>query len=362
MTLEELIRLLDRSPVIADLPPVSVCYLPDDVIVTESLISVIEQVDCQETMLPSRILISSQCVDPRFPKATVVHDPVTPALNAILCRRFSQVADRMLCQSQIGDEIVKSAPELDLIILLLIDGLSYENVREWKGDLKPCLVDVPTVTHLAFPNLVGTPTIAQRLFDFGYDSAIGFSYWTRKDNSLTDQLFRTIPVVHKAGDFVSILNELHQGLPDSKTFVQIVRSGLDGYAHHQKRKPPVSAIVSEIKREWEQMLQFCQQSGRRAGLFLSSDHGILWRDQFEPQIVGSGAATQNARYSIWRNAAQHSGDEHVFVVNGEHYHCLSIPNLRRGLRIDEQGVHGGISYQESITPFLHAKVFSQCSI
>lgn len=356
MTLDDLLILLDRSPVVADIHPVSLCYLPDDVNVFDSINDVIEQIDLPQTMPPRRIIITGRQMDSRFPRVNVQHDPFTPAINDILCEHFEQIETRTLRQSQIGDEIVKVARDLDLIILFLVDGLSYENVQGWAGDLTPCLVDVPSVTRLAFPNLVGRPTIAQRLFDVGYSSAIGFSYWTRENNKLTDELFHTIPSVHKFGKFSTILTTLQKDLPRKKTFVQIIRTGLDGYAHHQKRRPPINAIISEVEAEWAQLIQYCKQSGRRAGVFLSADHGILWRDQFEPQIVGTAPATQSARYATWREAGFHSGGEHVFHVNNELYHCLTTPNLRRSLRIDEQGVHGGISYQESIIPFLQLKV------
>jgi len=41
---------------------------------------------------------------------------------------------------------------------------------------------------------------------------------------------------------------------------------------------------------------------------------------------------------------------------GEELFCLNYPKLRRELRIDDQGVHGGISFQESIVPFVTVEV------
>ena len=45
-----------------------------------------------------------------------------------------------------------------------------------------------------------------------------------------------------------------------------------------------------------------------------------------------------------------------FVVGHEEYYCLNYPKVRRPLRIDEQGVHGGVSFQESVVPFIAVRV------
>ncbi len=293
MSLDDLLTLLDCTPVIADIHPVSTCYLPEDVTVLNSATEAAWQLDAPEPMLPGRLLITASDIQyaDRFPHVHCDHDPFTPAINTILFDRYDDVASRMLCQSQAVERIVVEAGRCDLVILFLVDGLSYQDVRSWADStdhllsIEPCLVDVPTSTRVAFPNIIGDPPVAVRLFDAGYHHRLGFTYWTRENNPLTDLLFRTIPDVSAAGDFSMILATLHQEIRNTagrKTYVQIVRTGLDGYAHHQKRRPLVAAIVETILDELFALADLFHESGRTACIHLTADHGILWRDEFEP--------------------------------------------------------------------------------
>ena len=236
---------------------------------------------------------------------------------------------------------------------MLIDGLSYENARQWCGQhaplwsLEPCLVDVPTITSIAFPNAIGAPSVAERLFDRGFHRRIGFTYWTREDNELTNLLFRSLPEMHKTGNFDDIVSGARRVVMESATlgkpFIQIVRTGLDGYAHKQKRTPPVAAIVDEIFQEFSQLVAISQEAQRvngcRTGLFLTADHGILWQTEFESQVVGRAPSGASARYCRWADLFQQDETGMRFVVGHEEYYCLNYPKVRRPLRIDEQGVH-----------------------
>jgi hypothetical protein len=293
-----------------------------------------------------------------------------PALNGVLFEHFEAIAQAMLCQSQLAAVISRAAAELDAIVLMLVDGLSYENARQWCGQhgpawlLEPCLVDAPTITSIAFPNAMGAPSVAELLFDRGFHRRVGFTYWTREDNELTNLLFRSLPEVNKTGDFDDIASGARRVIMKSpalgKTYVQIVRTGLDGYAHKQKRTPPVAAIVDEIFQEFRQLVEISEEARRlngcRTGIFLTADHGILWQTEFEPQVVGRAPSGSSARYCRWSDLFHQEETGMRFVVGHEEYYCLNFPKVRRPLRIDEQGVHGGISFQESIVPFITVKV------
>ena len=267
----------------------------------------------------------------------------------------------MLCQSQVAERIIAEAGQHDLIILFLVDGLSYQDVCSWTDSMgqtlsvEPCLVDAPTLTRVAFPNLIGSPPLAMRLFEAGYHDRLGFTYWTREDNQLTNRLFHTIADVRKVGDFPQILATLRSYLSDArhrKSYVQIVRTGLDGYAHGQKRRPPIAAIVAEVYQELESLATLCNELRLRARLYLSADHGILWRDEFKPEIIGDAPGKSSLRWCSWRELYHQRDKGRRFVFGDQEYYCLGFPKLRRPLRIDEQGVHGGISFQESIVPFI----------
>lgn len=366
MRLNEMIALLDKTPLIAHIHPVSACYLPDDVTVFETTEEMLLGIDSPSATLSAKMLVVAleSIRDARLPQIVCDHDPFTFALNDILFNRYDCITGRMLCQSQIAERIVAdvcNSPETEVVILFLVDGLSYHRVVQHIGtehsgiDVEPCLVDVPTVTSFAFPNIVNNPPLAIRLFDVGYQDGLGISYWTREDNTLTDLLFRTIPHVEKIGDFHSVLASVESFLREhqkQKVYIQILRTGLDGYIHHQKRQPPVAPLVQEIYQEYESLAELCGRLGRTANVYLMSDHGILWRDEFEAEIVGSAPGKASARWCTWKDLYQQSDTGKRFVVNQQEYYCLGYPKLRRPLHIDEQGVHGGISFQESIVPFI----------
>lgn len=363
MDLDDVLNLLDKTPVVIDIHPVSLCYLPESVEIAESLADVAWRLDSPEEMLPRQILCTVP--DPyyrhRFPHVRCSHDPFTSSLNNILFDCFGQVANRMLCQSQIAQRIAADAQRYDIVVLFVVDGLGYHDVRDWSdyfdGRLKiePCLVDVPTLTSAAFPNLVGHPTVASRLFDLGFHSRIGFTYWSREDNPLTNRIFATIPQVAKVAHFDRLVVGLERylrGKREDKVYVQIVRTGLDGYAHRQKRKPPVTAIVEDIRKEYETVANVVEGMEAAACVYLTSDHGILWQNEFDPQIVGDAPGKSSPRWSSWKDLYYQQDKGRRFVVNDREYYCLGFPKLRRPLHIDEQGVHGGISYQESVVPFV----------
>lgn len=366
VSLEALLALLDNTPVVASLHPVSRCYLPPDVVVYESASDLAWTLDRPNTTLPVRSLILQ--ADPvyttRFPCVCVDHDPFTPDLNDKLPARFNEVARLMLTQSHLAQVIAERVGTPDIVTLMLIDGLSYGDIRHWLSahpnkciELEPCLVDGPTLTEIAFPNIVSDVPPAARLFDRGYQQRIGFTYWTRENNPLTDLLFRTIPEVSTAGDFSTVLATLRTvATPGHRIYAQIVRTGLDGHAHHQKRKPQVEAIVNAIMNEALDLADLFRELGRTAHIYLTADHGILWRDEFVPKIIGRAPAGASPRSCEWRDLYQQDEPGQRFVVGGRELYCLGYPKLRRSLRIDEQGVHGGISFEESVVPFITIRI------
>lgn len=366
MQLDEIVSLTDKTPVIAEIHPVSVCCLPDDIVILKTTREVFTQLDAPASMLPTRILIahSDNVHTERFPRVVCEHNPFTLKLNDLIFDQYDCIAGRMLCQSQIAERVTNDIcdhQETEVVILFLVDGLSYYRLTQYIDtkrpniDVQPCIVDVPTLTSLAFPNIINNPPIALRLFDMGYQNSLGISYWTRNDNKLTNSLFRTMPQVEKIGSFQHILAVMQSFLTEHrerKSYIQILRTGLDGYVHHQKRQPPIDVIVRQIYQELESLAELCASLNLIARLYLTSDHGILWRDEFEEVVIGNAPGKAGARWCTWKNLYQQNESGKRFVINQEEYYSLGFPKLRRSLHIDEQGVHGGISFQESIVPFI----------
>jgi hypothetical protein len=372
MQLDELLALLDHTPIIADIHPVSICYLPDNVTIMDSAAEAAWILDYPKPTLPGRLLITAKdrMYNSRFLHVNCDHNPLTTALNDILFEKYDDVGASMLRQSQLSDHIASNVITKEMVILVLIDGLSFRDIEDWTNliepdcCIEPCFVDVPTVTHVAFPNALGAPTLSERLFDLGFYHRLGFTYWTREDNALTDRLFQAIPEVHKTSHFPHILATLREQFnskgQDTKSYVQIVRTGLDGYAHSQRRRPPVSAVIDDIRQEFVSLIELCNEFHKKLGwqinLYLTADHGILWYDEFKSVVIGTAPARSSSRWCSWRELYHQEESGKRFMVGNTEYYCLGYPKLRRPPRIDEQGVHGGISFQESIVPFVTVRI------
>lgn len=365
------LEALNSSPLVVEMQPVLYAFLPSDIKVVDTSAEASWLFDDPEPTLPTKMIIRKEdpCYQGRFPHVQCYHDPFSKDLNNVLLKRFELISDNMLCQSRISSRMISNTNrETKVVVLFLVDGLSYEQVRQVVAEdqlcsafqLHPCLVDVPTITRIAFPNIVGNPAVSMRLFDQGFYYRTGFSYWTREDNELSNQIFQGISQVEKVGQFGFIMASLRQilgKLGDERAFIQILRTGLDGYVHAQKRRPPIEAIVDEVLSEFDQIVDLCRTMNLRAQLYLTADHGILWRDDFEPRILGTTSAQTSPRYFGWRELYEYETVPYrQFTWQNEEFYCLDVPYLRRPLRIDEQGVHGGVSYEESIVPFISAFV------
>jgi hypothetical protein len=300
----------------------------------------------------------------RFPCVRCEHDPFTPALNSVLYDHYDFIEQHMFTQRDICQRIVSEARHRDVVILVLIDGLSYGDVCQCTIQLpplrlEPCLVNGPTITRIGFRNVVGDPPIAAYLFDLGFQDRLGFTHWHREDNALADQLFRTIVTTRKVGHFAQVLDALREWLGMArrgKAYVQVLLTGLDGYAHGHKSKPPVDRLVDDVLKEFIKLATLLEELNLDACLFLASDHGILWRDAFEPVVIGHAPGKASPRYAGWKELYLQREPGKRFNLHGEELFCLDYPQVRRSLRIDDQGVHGGLSFQESIVPFITMEV------
>lgn len=217
--------------------------------------------------------------------------------------------------------------------------------------IEPCLAAVPTITEIGFRTIVGDPPLALCLFDRGYADRLGFTYWEREDNRLTDALFRTVQT-EKVRYFSEILERLRQRSL-KKTYVQILRSGLDGLAHGYRGRPPIEAVVEDVWDDFTALAEMLVDKGVFARLYLVSDHGILWQHEAQFAVVGNESGKVHPRYYAPDERGRHGM---TVTFNGHEYHVLDYLQVRRELYSDEQGTHGGISFQESIVPFVTLEV------
>lgn len=360
MDLTALDRLLNQVPVVVkEMHPVSLAYLDEPVRVYTSLQELICKLDTPQDVQLHRAL-SFDANSPyasRFPVVTVEHDPFTPELNYILFERYDFIAASMLSHARVAERIVVEAQKAETVVLILLDGLSYTDCQGWP-EVEPCLAASPTITRICFPTIVGSPPLAAQLFATGLTRRIGFTYWERQDEPLTDRLFHTITDTRKLDSnqpdaFGQVLDWL-SAHDLSGTYVQIVYSALDDYAEGHRVTVPRQAVVEQIRRDLEAVADVLTHKGRPAILFAVADHGILWKDgghKFE-FIKLSGT-----RYAEGRSGA---GRGRLFEVDGKPYWVLDYPQMGRRWKSNEQGIHGGISFEESIVPFIKWEVNLPC--
>lgn len=360
MDLLELDWLLNQTPVVVEgMHPVSLAYLDKPVKVYASLQELVWMLDTPQTVQLHRALSfdANSPYAPRFPIVTVQHDPFTPELNRILFEQYNFIASSMLTQAQLAKRIVAEAQKAETVVLILLDGLSYADCQDWPG-VEPCLAVSPTITRTCFPTIIGSPPLAARFFTVGLTRRIGFTYWERQDESLTDQLFYTITDTRKLDSnrpnaFGQILDWL-SAHDLAGTYIQVVRSALDDYAEGHRSTVPRQAVIEQIRHDLEEMLDVLHHKGRPAILFAVADHGILWKD--------SGHEFEYIKLSGARYAKGWSGPGRgrLFEVDDQPYWVLDYPQMGRRWKSNEQGIHGGISFEESIVPFIKWEVNLPC--
>lgn len=364
MALEQLSQLLRQTPVMAQIHPLSLVFLAEEIQVFETAESMVAALDSPELQAETQMVALQ--VDERFahrlPSVRCDHDPFTTELNRFLLPKIDWVQRWVLCQSQVPKIICQKAFS-DCIVLIMVDGLSYADWKRfaWEGKthaepktkVEPCFVDGVSITEHGMKRIVGEPTIAVRLAELGYEHSFGFSYWERADNKLTDNLFAGITEgVQKVKSFDEILGRIPR-LPLQNAFLQIVRQGLDQASHRHRDKPNVAAVVQQILNELKELQRLFAEANLTATVFLTADHGILWANEHELKLYEPGSSNVPPRYyeglrsgeMVWR-----------VQFEGNDFSALAYPFVRRNLRSDEWGVHGGLSFEESFVPLVTVEV------
>jgi hypothetical protein len=354
MNLSELDLLLDQIPLVAHVHPVSLAFLEQPVKVYATARAMALSLDTNVSLPLERMLTFD--ADPhylrRFPQVTCGHDPFTSELNRVLLARYGWIAEQMLYQPRIAERIVTESNNCDTIVLLLLDGLSYADCQQWSG-VEPCLSVLPSITRVCFPAIVNDPPIAGRLFSKGFERRVGFTYWTRDDNRLTDYLFRAIGEVHQLHNgFGEVLNWMRTDTRLHKTYVQIVCSALDDYADGLRVAAPRTVIVEALWRNILAIAEALRERSLRARIYVTADHGLLWKDDEHP-FETLAQERGSMRYSSIK--LPHSRGQWGTLDNARCW-ILDYPQLCRAFHSNEQGTHGGISFEECVTPFVSLEV------
>ena len=279
--------------------------------------------------------------------------PSIDQINEVLPNRFETT--NLFKQSDVAVEIAgRVSLELpQIVVLLVFDGLSFYDVVDWElpyATLGPCLVNGLSVTENAMQRLIGSPVLTHQLFELGYRRRLGFSYWERSTNRLTDALFAEFPEsqLHRVTTFDEVLERLGASEWPTHTYVQIIRSGLDTVCHSHRERPDVSSLLESLRQDILSLLAVLQKTGKSFRLFITADHGILWYS--EQDILPLAQEKFKTRYTEGNVA---SGDNVLTLQSDEGTYTVLTGDkvISKNRRSNEWGFHGGISGQESLVPF-----------
>lgn len=356
----QLEAILDRTPVVYEGEPLLLAEL-GDLAVEPDVWRYVQRMDDLEPVTVERTVFLGPITSyyDRWPvvRADVKAPSDLAQFNRCLFQNYDLVRRFAFSQSDVATRIEEDL-EVDVIVLLLIDGLSYTDWMDFPG-VESCLVEGPTITEVGFRNVVGEPPIARRLFEKGFHNRMGFSHWDR-DNTLTNLFFHgfdaTTQMV-KVEEFQDVLIAL-ENLSRGQTYVQILTNGLDAVSHRHRGRPPIKAIARYVYEDvLLALVNRLQQNGASALVYATADHGILWKP--EPGTGDELVVVRDERAKSHRYAegAFLIPDSRQFSRYGGNYTVLAYPYLFKPLTALEWGTHGGISFQESVVPFVKLEVF-----
>jgi hypothetical protein len=364
--IESLLKQLEIAPVMGHFHPLWPLCLPANVEITPSALMVAERLDNLESHPERPILITeyAPAFADRFLTCHLSECPPPDLINQALPTRIT-TNHRLLTHKEIGQRIIDDTrrQSYETVILMLVDGLSYEDTRHWLQHPIPCLIAGPSITFarvngeilpdVGFPAIVGDFSIARRLAQVGIPHSRGYSYWERGQNDVSAFLFSGMPLTKVGGisDALATLKEIDlQGL-----YVQLVREGTDGLAHSRREVTPleIEATVDAILADFRQLIDLLVESKRKSAIYLVSDHGVLWKQQHTLERLPA-ENSDHVRYT-WERPFDPSYTTPFQTRNGPCY-LYHYPYIGRQLRANDSGTHGGLSYWESIVPFVHVEV------
>lgn len=366
---DHLLQLLEQAPVMGVFHSLLPMALPPEILTVNSAQAFSEAMDALEPTSEHPVLINEY--DARFSdRFLTTHFPDLPPINILnrfLPGRMSKPLS-ILTHTDIATRISKDALTrgYQTVILLLVDGLSYDETREWAHEVEPCLVNGPSITFartesdriagdVGFARIVGKPPLASRLHAAGLEHSRGYSYWDRAQNDVSEYLFQGVPLqrVQSISEAMKTLwKEDITGL-----YVQIVREGTDGIAHRRREVRPseVKATVAAIYEDLQTLVRLLRERQVRGAVYLTSDHGMLWKQEHDFERLPAHG-TDHPRYTLQPPPGSVRDKVTPVEAGNRTYFLYHYPYLGRRIRANDSGIHGGVSYQESIVPFVHLEV------
>lgn len=359
-TFTEIADQAQANPVICPLPKLASFYL-DDLAIYTSLENFHYDLYDPDKRFEQNVVVSTDDHHPDYTRLSCDEDPVTPRLNEVVDwsnrGHHNRLRRELIPQSNLKEHILHNVSGESVVVLLIVDGLSYESIRTTNLPAQPVIVDGITTTEPGFRRIIyGNDNVSlysELLREKNFTNKFGFTYWDRGQEELSTDLHASMGNdVYRIRDFSEAIAQLSDDAPfRNRTYVQITRMGLDQDSHNKKEAPDHDAVVETLIEDIQALESELADKAESYRIFASSDHGILWRTQLpdNPDVVLDDYKHQ-PRYVTGRQRVPHSmsiKNQAEEIVSG-----LAYPYLARDFKHTEWGVHGGFSYYESVVPLI----------
>jgi hypothetical protein len=348
------------NPVICPLPKLASFYF-DELAIYTSLDNFHYDLYDPDYRFEQDVVVSSDEHHPDYTRLSCDEVPVRPRLNEIVDWGDREHHDRLqrelLPQSSLKNQILRSVTGENIVVLLIVDGLSYESIRTTNLTSQPVIVDGITTTEPGFKRIIyGNDNVSlysELLHKKNFTNKFGFTYWNRGQEELSTDLHASMGNdVYRIRDFSEAVERISEDAAfTNRTYIQITRMGLDQDSHNKKEAPDHDAVIENIIEDIQMLESELSDQEESYRIFATSDHGILWRTQLpdSPDVILDDYKHQ-PRYVTGRKKVPHS----MTFTNpdGEIVSGLAYPYLARDFKHTEWGVHGGFSYYESIVPLI----------
>lgn len=359
-TIEEVVKEAKSHPVEVTVPhTLSYLFLEDYVNVFNDGDVLESHLDDPSYEFDTNVVLKTQsdlAAENKYPQVKLDHSPISPLLNEIIAEKYERLSDHLITQRDIKSQILQRVTDETVVVLLIADGLGYDDVLGTPLEGEPCLVNGPTVTPVGYQNVVygrdDTPLVNE-LTKRGFVRVRGYSYWDESTyNDLNSKVFENFPEVNRVRTAEEILEDLQRNpIHNDRTYIQISRRVLDQQAHDGKevRTSDRQHEISKLNTDIDQLNEVLENQVDSHLIIVTGDHGVLWRKDFEEDMkIVSTNGKSSMRYA--RHKIGFDGSAKLIDAFGNTYTVFDYPYAGSSFNADEAGTHGGLSYHESLVP------------
>lgn len=364
-TIEEIQIAARKEPVVVPLPPLAQFWF-NDIEIYNSIERFEYDLNDPSHRFQKDVVIDSNERSNHYRMMKCGDDLLSPELNEVIewsnREDFKRLMDELQIQSRIKNKIIEQTSVEEIVILVIVDGLPFHAVKNIATHTKlplsiePVLVDGISETSNGFQRVVygnSTTSVYGGLIYNSFSNHLGFTYWEKGQENLSTDLHGSMNKrnVHRIRDFSEVSEYLQKDGVNSQTYVQVTRMGMDQESHNRKEAPNPDQQVKELLDDIQELKSTVADLADQYSIYVTADHGILWRDQLpnDPPQIDTGSKQGPPRHI---KGSKLIANSLLFNDPSGPGAALAYPYLTRDLKHTEWGVHGGLSYQESLVPLI----------